>query len=79
MMHFSHSAGSSSDRFVCLWIRISRSRSLLAMSASRLIPGKNEVKPRPFLLLIAPRPRKANPRNVKETCSWSPRRLLSLQ
>ena len=41
------------------WIRIPRSRALLALSASGLIAGKKPVKFRP--LLRAPRARKAYP------------------
>jgi hypothetical protein len=78
VMGFSHSARSSSVRSVRRWIRILRSRSLLALSASVLIAGKNPVKFRPFLPR-APRARKVNPRKVNEVCSWSPRRLPSLQ
>ena len=55
---------SSSVRSVRRWIRILRSRSLLAFSASVLIGGKNPVKFRP-LLVRASRARKVNPR--KET------------
>ena len=49
----------------------------MALSASGLIAGKNEVKYAPVL---CPRPpgRKVNPRKVKLVCSWSPRRLPSL-
>ena len=55
---------------------------LLALSASGVIAGKNEVKHRPSLVR-APRARKAYPRNVNETCSCScscsHRRLPSFQ
>ena len=51
----------------------------MALSASGLIAGENEVKCAPVLPLIASRGRKAYPRKVKEMCSWWPRRLLSLQ
>ena len=74
-MGFSHRARSSSDRLVCLWIRSSRSRSLLALSASGLIAGKNDVNFLPSLRR-ASRGRKAYPRKVNEVCSCSPRRLL---
>jgi hypothetical protein len=49
------------------------------LSASGLIAGENEANCSPILRLIASRGRKANPRKVKEMCSCSPRRLLSLQ
>src|SRR5450631_4796723 len=72
MMGFSHSARSSTDRSVCRWIRSSRSRALLALSASGLIAGRNELKCVPLLPLIASRARKAYPRKVNEVCSCSP-------
>src|SRR3954451_18886526 len=48
-MGFSHRARSSSDRSVRRWIRSSRSRALLALSASGLMAGKKPVKFRPLL------------------------------
>jgi hypothetical protein len=50
-------------------IRSPRSLAPLAVSASGLIAGENEVKCAPLPLLIASRGRKANPRKVKEMCS----------
>ena len=66
-MGFSHSARSLSVRSVRRWIRISRSRALLALSACGLIAGRKPVKFRP--LLRAPRVLKAYPRKVNEVCS----------
>ncbi len=48
----------------------------MALSASGLIAGENEVKRLPVLLLTASRGRKANPRKVNWVCSCSARRLL---
>ena len=78
-MGFSHAARSLRVRSVRRWIRSSRSRSPLALSASGLIAGENEENFSPVSRLTACRDRKANPRKVNEVCSCSPRRLLSLQ
>ena len=77
-MGFSHRARASNDRSVRRCIRSLRRSAPLALSASGLIAGENDVKHTPSLRR-APRGRKANPRKENEVCSCSPRRLLSLQ
>jgi hypothetical protein len=77
-MGFSHRARASNDRSVRRCIRSLRRSAPLALSASGLIAGENDVKHTPSLRR-APRGRKANPRKENEVCSCTPRRLLSLQ
>src|SRR6516225_5023372 len=60
-MGFSHRARASNDRSVRRWIRSSRRSAPLALSASGLIAGENDVKHTPSLRRAA-RGRKANPR-----------------
>ena len=76
---FSHRARSSGDRSVRRWIRVRRSSTPLAFSASGLIAGRNPVNARPLLVPRAPRARNVYPRKVTEVCSCSPRRRPSSQ
>ena len=70
-MGFSHRARASNDGSVRRCIRSLRRSEPLALSASGLIAGENDVKHTPSLRR-APRGRKANPRKENEVCSCSP-------
>jgi len=69
MMGFSHSARSSTDKAYLAVDPQLAEPVALHRDRLRTDRGREEVKPPPFLLLIAPRARKAYPRKVNEVRS----------
>src|SRR5665647_2221796 len=76
-----HRARSARSEMICRWIRHLRTRWPIALRTSREGAGKNETRMTPclFQALRALRARNVNPKNVNDSCSAEPRRLLSLQ